>query len=121
VTATVYVDVEKEHTMAESHEIKRYKYYTFSSRDESKANTVILFYSDSEYLGGAFFSNDADTPLEPAVKHPSGVYGLRYQYADLPVIIDMLRNEKPVYLIYDGERNSRLSTTSEPVGEGEDM
>jgi hypothetical protein len=107
--------------MAESHEIKKYKYYTFSSRDASTANTVILFYGDTEYLGGAFFSNDDEAPLEPAVKHPSGVFGLRYRYADLPVIVDMLRNEKPVYLIYSGEQNTRISTTSEPVGEGENM
>lgn len=106
--------------MAESHEIKQYKYYTFSSRDASKANSVILFYGTSGYLGAAFFSNDEDTSLEPAVKHPSGVYGLRYRYSDLPIIIDMLRNEKPVYLIFNGERNSRISTTPEPVGEGED-
>lgn len=106
--------------MAESHEIKEYKYYTYSSRDASKANTVILLYGDTRYLGAAFFSNDDATPLEPAVKYSSGIIGLRYRYADLPVIIDMLRNEKPLYLIYDGEKNSRISTTPEPVGEGED-
>jgi hypothetical protein len=100
-------------------EIKQYKYYTFSSRDSSIANTVILLYGDSGYLGGVFFSN-SDEPLKPAEQFPSGVYGLYYAYEDLPVIVDMLRNEKPVYLIYSGADNSRLSTLSEPVGEGEE-
>ena len=106
--------------MAEVVEIKEYKYYTFSSRDSSLANTVVLLYGASGYIGAAFFSN-SDAPLDPAEKYPSGVYGLRFKYADLPGIIDMLRNEKPVHLIYNGALNSRFSTTKEPVGEGEDL
>ncbi len=105
--------------MADTVEITQYEYYTFSSRDSSLANAVILLYGDSGYIGGAFFSNSTD-PLKPAEKFPSGVYGLYYHYADLPVIIDMLRNEKPVYLIYSGGTNSRISTSQEPGGEGEE-
>lgn len=106
--------------MSDVIEIEEYKYYTFSSRDSSTANTVVLFYGAEGYLGGAFFSTDS-APLQTAQKYPSGVYGLFYSYADLPGIIDMLRNEKPVYLIYNGDINSRLSTMKEPVGEGEDL
>jgi hypothetical protein len=50
------------------------------------------------------------------------LYLLAYSYADLPVIVDMLRNETPVYLIVDPTGpvvNWRLSTFEEPVGEGE--
>jgi len=39
--------------------------------------------------------------------------------SDMPIILDMLRNEKPIYLIYDGGLNSRISTIEEAVGEGE--
>lgn len=105
--------------MAETFEIKRYTYYLFSSRNGSISNGVILFYGATKYLGGAFFGNDPDKPLDPAVKYPSGVYGLYYRMGDMPVILDMLRNEKPVFLIYDGDQNSRISTTEEAVGEGE--
>jgi len=105
--------------MAETFEIKRYTYYLFSSRNLSSSTGVILFYGDTKYLGGAFFSNDPSKPLDPAVKYPSGVYGLFYGMSDMPIILDMLRNEKPVYLIYDGGLNSRISTIEEAVGEGE--
>jgi hypothetical protein len=105
--------------MAETIEIKRYQYYTFSSRDSSIANSVILLYGNAGYLGGAFFGT-SDEPLKPAEQFPSGVYGLYYDNRDLPVIIDMLRNEKPVYLIFNGAENTRISTTAEPVGEGEE-
>ena len=105
--------------MAEPIEIKQYQYYAFSSRDSSDASSVILLYGDAGYLGGAFFSTSAE-PLQPAEQYPSGVYGLYYHHRDLPVIVDMLRNEKPVYLIYNGAHNTRISTTAEPVGEGEE-
>ena len=105
--------------MAESHEIKEYKYYVFSSRDAEAPSAVVLFYGSEGYLGAAFFTQDDDVALDPAEKFPSGVYGMHYRYADFPVVIDMLRNESPVYLIYNGAANTRLSTTSEPVGEGE--
>jgi len=105
--------------MAESVEIKRYKYYTFASRDSSIAQTVILLYGESGYLGAAYFSTE-DEPLRPAEKFSNGSYGLYYDYQELQIIIDMLRNEKPVYLVYNGELNTRLSTTEEPAGEGEE-
>ncbi len=105
--------------MADVIEIKRYEYYIFSSRESSPAHSVILLYGDRGYIGGAFFSS-SDEPLAPAEKFPNGVYGLYYRRADLPIIIDLLRNEKPVYLIFSGGNNSRLSTSQEPVGEGEE-
>jgi hypothetical protein len=46
------------------------------------------------------------------------VIRLFYTVREFPTVIDMLRNEKPVYLIYDGQV-SRVSTSLEPVGEGE--
>jgi hypothetical protein len=46
---------------------------------------------------------------------------LHYRYEDMPAIIDMLRNEAPISLIYvpEGTNNTRISTSPEPVGEGE--
>ena len=106
--------------MADIIELENYKYYTYSSRgfDFGYSHTVILMYSADGYIGAVFFQK-SDEGLKPATKSSGGIYSLYYSYADLPQIIDMLRNESPVYLIYNGEKNSRLSTSSEPVGEGE--
>jgi hypothetical protein len=43
-------------------------------------------------------------------------------YSDMFNVVDMLRNESPVYLVYvpEGNNNTRLSTDKEPVGEGEE-
>jgi len=105
--------------LAETYEIKRYTYYLFSSRNDSIGIGTIMLYGATGYLGAASFSNDACKPLNPAVKYPSGVIGLYYRMSDMPIILDMLRNENPVYLIYDGALNTRIATTDEPVGEGE--
>jgi hypothetical protein len=111
--------------MADVIEIKTYEYYVFSSRDQGfGVNTVIVFYgANSSYIGSAWFNKDNTAPLQPATKSVQGWYTLYYSYIDLPVIVDMLRNEKPVYLIYETSVspgvNARISTLQEPVGEGE--
>ena len=104
--------------MADYLEIKRYDYYLFSSR-ENEYLAVVRFYSSTAYFGAAAFSNDLSTPLKPATKSASGIVSVYYRMSEFPVITDMLRNEGPVYLVFDGERNSRISTNPEPVGEGE--
>jgi hypothetical protein len=106
-------------------EIKTYEYYVFSSREATFfVNAVILLYgANSAFIGAVWFKKDNTAALEPAATTPEGWYRLYYSYVDLPVIIDMLRNEKPVYLIFDTSEdsalNARISTLQEPVGEGE--
>ena len=104
--------------MAETHEIKRYTYYVFSSRNTLSDSTLLFYDASNSYIGGAFFYETTDQ-LPPAEKFPSGVIGLSFHRTDLPTLIDVLRNESPVYLIYDGPLNSRISTSQEPVGEYE--
>ena len=38
---------------------------------------------------------------------------------DGPQVVDLLRNESPVYLLWGEGRNTALATGYEPVGEGE--
>lgn len=47
---------------------------------------------------------------------------LHYHLADFQNAIDLLRNEKPMYLLYNGSGGAfenGIKTTLEPVGEGE--
>ena len=102
-------------------QIQNYEYYVFSSRDSSNPpSTVILLYdSNNTSVAALWFVKDPGTlPTAQA----GGTYVLAYSYADLPVIVDMLRNETPVFLIVDPTGpvvNWRISTFEEPVGEGE--
>jgi hypothetical protein len=59
-------------------------------------------------------------PWPPAERPPSGQHRLYYPFSSLPMVVDLLRNEKPVFLVWAGAAGSRLSTSPEPVGEGEE-
>ena len=78
-----------------------------------------MLYSSSGYVGAAYFAA-GDDPLRMAEKTPGAIL-LYYRYEELPVIVDMLRNESPVYLLYydTAPINSGISTTMEPIGEAE--
>jgi ppGpp synthetase/RelA/SpoT-type nucleotidyltranferase len=51
----------------------------------------------------------------------SGYISCHYLVEDYPRIIDLLRNEKPVYVEFDVQLGnmSNIRTSAEPVGEGE--
>jgi hypothetical protein len=34
-------------------------------------------------------------------------------------MVDLLRNEKPIYFVHDKEQITRIATGIEPIGEGE--
>lgn len=65
------------------------------------------------------------TPLPPNSKatHVSGkpMYYVSYRYAQLPNVLDLLRNEKPIKFFFrDDNLASYITTSDEPVGEGEE-
>ena len=105
--------------MSETHEITEYEYYVWGSRSAALVQANVVMYGASGYLGALWFYDDAAELAEP-VRHSPGVFSLRYRMRDFPHIVDMLRNEKPVYLHWDDSfaTNTRISTTKEPVGEG---
>lgn len=66
-----------------------------------------------------FWANGATLPADTQV---SGKYNLNYHREDYQNCIDLLRNEKPVYIFYNGSGPSNengIRTTEEAVGEGE--
>ncbi len=105
--------------MAHSIEIRKYLYYLFSSREDA---TPIMFLYDSNnaHIGYVYFRDDTQ-PLPAAQQFANGRYGLYYRRSVLPELVDMMRNEAPVYLhwVPEGTNNTRISTTAELVGEEE--
>jgi hypothetical protein len=102
--------------------IRNYQYYPFSSRDSSNppATVILLYDTSNARFASLFFAKDEQVAIPAG--YANGYYRLAYGYSDLPIIIDMLRNETPVFLIVDpagAVDNWRISTSEEPVGEGE--
>jgi hypothetical protein len=75
-----------------------------------------------EYTMDVYGLDDESDYPEPAflVEEKKGF--MFVPFADLPMFVDLLRNEKPIYAHLRGDRPewTSLTTTREPVGEGED-
>jgi hypothetical protein len=72
------------------------------------------------YIGQLVFNPDG--AALPADGLAGGQPNLQYHLANFENVIDLLRNEKPMYLLYSGSGpgfENGLKTTPEPLGEGE--
>ena len=76
--------------------------------------------------GGAFIGqcvfHPNGTPLPPDILRPDGQVDLQYHLDDFQNVIDLLRNEKPIFLNFNGVGpgfENNLQTSAEAVGEGE--
>jgi hypothetical protein len=98
-------------------QIERYTYYLFGSRDEGEA--IIFLYDDKSTVAGeVVFCDDADPLPASAEKH--GRQLLYFRRSALHDVVDLLRNEGPIFLKEDNGTVA-LSTGFEPVGEGEQL
>lgn len=104
-----------------SFQVATYNYYDWSSRKIGKTNLNL------RGVGGetcaVWFVEDTTADLPAAQQVAPNYYAFYYHHSQLTHLIDMLRNEKPIFVFFNndsGFNNSRISTTDEPVGEGEE-
>jgi hypothetical protein len=105
---------------AASFQVATYQYYDWSSRLTGKTNLVLK--GTAGETCSVWFVEDETAGLQAAQEVAPNFYAFYYHHSQLPHLIDMLRNEKPISVFFDnngGFNNSRISTTDEPVGEGE--
>ena len=76
---------------------------------------------DDGLIGAAYFHRHAKTLPVTDTRKASGYISCHYLAEDYARIIDLLRNEKPVYVEFDVQLGnmSNIRTSAEPVGEGE--
>lgn len=74
--------------------------------------------SAGKWIGQLIFRpNGSDLPAD---SESGGSVNLYYHQEEYPNAIDLLRNEEPVYLLYNGTKaENGLLTSTEIVGEGE--
>lgn len=102
-------------------QIATYQYYDWSSRKTGKTNLIL------NGVGGetcsVWFVEDEAANLPVAQQVAPNYYSFYYHHNQLQHLIDMLRYEKPITVFFNndnGFNNSRISTSNEPVGEGEE-
>ena len=87
------------------------------------ANTFaprIWLKSGGKFIGQLVFHADG-APLPPD-STVSGQVNLNYHLANFENVIDLLRNEKPMFLLFSGSGpgfENAVKTSPEPLGEGE--
>ena len=99
-------------------EITSYK-YDFRNLASANIAFMVLMNRDKMVSMLAFIDND-EQELPPPSEHINGVIHLAYRFNWLSDILDMLRNEKPVYFSWSrAEQNAIIATEEEPIGEEE--
>lgn len=90
-----------------------------SPRDARRA-FITLYAESNQYIGLVnFYRNPEDMPDKD--HEAGGKAFLNYSWQDFPQFLDLLRNEKPVYLRYiDTYGLGSITAGTEPVGEGEE-
>lgn len=71
-----------------------------------------------KYFGQLIFMPDGRALPQDAMS--SGQANVHYHLADFKNALNLLQNEKPMYLLFNGPNaENGIKTTAEPVGEGE--
>jgi hypothetical protein len=99
-------------------EITAYRYDFRNLPDENVA--ILLLFNNNDLLCMAAFIDEDKQELPPPHEGANGVVFVSYRYKWLSNIVDMLRNEKPVFFDWNRQEQLAFITTSEePVGEEE--
>jgi hypothetical protein len=106
-------------------EIKKYDVAYYAGGKNGAAypyRAIIGLRNESDGLiGAAYFHNDAKTMPLGDTQKASGYISCHYLAQDYPQVLDLLRNEKPVFVEFEGRpaNMANIRTSAEPVGEGE--
>jgi hypothetical protein len=109
-----------------TYNIDSYSVRLSSSRPTTELNpgiavAGIYLYEGGTYRGYAYFYPDG-TPLAPAVIDAvNGAVYVHFNLSQFSSVLQMLREEKPVYLYEFGATNAGLMTGGEPTGEEEGL
>ena len=107
-----------------TYNVDSYAIRMWSSRRTTNLNpgtavAGIYLYEGNKYRGYIYFFPDG-TPLNPAVLDTAnGRIFLHFNLCQFHETMDILRNEKPLYIYYLSPTNAALRSGKEPVGEEE--
>ena len=105
-------------------EIKKYdvSYYAGAQNVGGYPYRAVIGLRDESdrFVAGAYFHHSSATMPTADTKKATGFISCHYSATDYPQVLDILRNEKPVFVEFDERTNvANVRTSAEPVGEGE--
>ncbi len=107
-----------------TYNINSYSIRTWSSRSTTNlspqtAVAGIFLYDGTTYRGYAYFFPDGTKLAPPVINSSGGRVYVHYNLSKFDAMVQMLREEKPVYLYEFGVNNAGLMSGREPTGEEE--
>ena len=93
--------------------------YSVEYKYSNASNPTISLWKNGVNRNIASLSFRPNGSVLPQNYSTLGTAFLFFHLEDFANIIDLLRNENPVFLFLDGTTYSIITSTSEPVGEGE--
>ena len=106
-------------------EIKNYDvaYYAGAKNLSGHRYRAIIGLRDenNHLLGAAYFHHSSDTMPNADTAKATGYISCHYPAEHYPHVLDLLRNEKPVFVEFEVQLGNvgNIRTSAEPVGEGE--
>lgn len=85
-------------------------------------NAIIGLRDENDQLiGAAYFHHNRSTMPVADTQKATGYISCHYLAEDYPRVLDILRNEKPVFVEFEVRAGNvaNIRTSAEPVGEGE--
>ena len=79
----------------------------------------VYYYQGTQYRGYVYFYPDGTPLADPSHDATNGRVYLSFNLSQLPAVLDVLRNEKPLVVYYESATNAALRSGVEPVGEEE--
>lgn len=103
-----------------SEEIKNYDviYYSGPENANYPMRAIISLWGSKGRVAALYFYRKKSLIPSQDKMGPSGYVYCNYSYDELSTVIDLLRNEKPIWFRFYGGVSS-IETISEPVGDGE--
>ena len=107
-------------------EIKKYDvaYYAGAKNVAGHPYRAVIGLRDENdaLVGAAYFHRSTATMPNADTEKATGYISCHYPAEHYPQVLDLLRNEKPVYVEFEVSAGNvgNIRTHAEPVGEGED-
>jgi hypothetical protein len=108
-------------------QIERYSVYYYAGGKQVPSADYRAIISmrreDKTLIGVAYFHRDASTMPDTDSRTPQGAVHCHFPWESFSHVLDVLRNESPVFLRFVAGEPSVASiiTSPEPVGEGEEV
>jgi hypothetical protein len=105
--------------LIDSYSVRLWSSRPTTNLDPDVAVAGVYLFEGATYRGHVYFHPDG-TPLSPPVIDAvSGQVFLSFNLSQLAAVLQMLREEQPIYLYESGPDNAGLVTGQEPTGEEE--